>query len=321
MKRIAVVLTLALVLLCIPYTALAATPSPITPAAGYDSVLLLDNKTNTVTPAIAGTWQLTPLDNTYGVLSFKSSAATFQFSFTASGLAPGTNYSLIYYADKPDRFVAWGGNNPGALIATFNSDGSGNIAPTTGDVNLNKNLPSAPDANISEFNYSDPPDNYTTAHGAKIWLVPSSCYTAGSDLKVTTWTPDSFLFETKLITYQDTDVSGSQIGLTVNVLPDLIQISVAPTTIDFGQLYAGSQSADKPVTITNTGSVTVKVTATTSGSDFYATCLQINGGAVSAWNTTIAKTENAIANLHVIVPNPYPAGVTTGTIVFWAEKP
>jgi len=108
-------------------------------------------------------------------------------------------YSLIYYADFADRMNEWGGNNPGALIATGIADGTGNLY-MVGSVALGINLPCEPDANISTYNYSGAPDYYPTAYGAKIWLVPSSCYDAVNK-KVISWSPTLFLFETDLIHY------------------------------------------------------------------------------------------------------------------------
>ena len=77
-----------------------------------DSELVLDNKD-------PGTWQRID-DDREGILEFCPSGPTFVFGFAASGLEPNVDYSLIYYADKPDRFDAeqWGGNNPGAILGT-----------------------------------------------------------------------------------------------------------------------------------------------------------------------------------------------------------
>ncbi len=174
---------------------------PAVPAAGvdgYDLSLTLENKDST-------TWVVIT-DNISGLLEFNSSGPEFEYSFSATGLTASTEYSLIYYADKPDRFVDWGGDNPGALIATFTADESGNITPTAGSVELEMSLPCEPDANISEYDYTDPAVQdppYATAHGAKIWLVPSSDYTEPA---LTAWNPSQYLFETDLITYTDTGV-------------------------------------------------------------------------------------------------------------------
>jgi len=120
---------------------------------------------------------------TYGELKYNTKGPTFDYTFKASGLAAGTGYSLIYYADP------WPGNHPGALIATFTTDGSGNIASTSGSVELNMDLPALGDANYPG--------------GAKIWLVPSSDYPFETKL---VWNPEDYLFEFSLIKYDDIDV-------------------------------------------------------------------------------------------------------------------
>jgi len=141
----------------------------------------------------------------FGTLKYNLEGPEFCFVFNGHGLEAGTDYSLIYYADFEDRYVDWGGNNPGALIKSGTSNDGGNIH-LGGCVDLGMDLPHADDANgdISNWDYSGPPDYYAHATGAKIWLVPSDCYVAGQK-KVDTWTPDRFLFETDLITYTDTD--------------------------------------------------------------------------------------------------------------------
>jgi len=141
-------------------------------------------------------------DDTYGELYYSTEGDVFCYEFRGYGLEDGEDYSLIYYADFEDRMNVWGGNNPGALIATGTASG-GNLT-MSGSIDLGMDLPSPPDANISIHDYSGDPDYYTNAHGAKIWLVPTDCYDAGLK-KVTTWSPGRFLFETDLIWYDDTN--------------------------------------------------------------------------------------------------------------------
>jgi len=140
--------------------------------------LLLENK-NT-----GGDWSPITGDGIWGVLKWDGDGSKFDFTLSAYGLTPSTNYSLIYYADP------WPGNNPGALIKSKNSDASGDLS-TSGDVNLGIDLPDPADA------------NYPT--GAKIWLIPSSAYNSGTK-GVTVWPPaNDWLFEYNLIKYDDTN--------------------------------------------------------------------------------------------------------------------
>ena len=156
----------------------------------WETVLTLENKDSD--------WSIME-DGTWGELSYKPSGSEFVFRFYAEGLEAYTEYSLIYYADFEDRFTYWGGNNPGALIATMTTDGSGNVC-IPGSEELNMDLPDPSDANSYFHYYSGAPDFYAHDQGAKIWLVPSELYD-DSAKKVTSWQPTRFLFETDLITY------------------------------------------------------------------------------------------------------------------------
>ncbi|MFC1615457.1 TasA family protein [Patescibacteria group bacterium] len=120
-------------------------------------------------------------DSKVGYLTYNTAGATFDYTFTGQGLVAGTEYSLIYYAD------GYPGNNPGALIGTMITDGSGNVN-ASGSTELGMNLPHSSDANY--------PD------GAKIWLVPSTGY-AESTNSVTPWAPADYLYEMNLIQYED----------------------------------------------------------------------------------------------------------------------
>ncbi len=60
-------------------------------AVTYEDSLLLENKD-------PGTWAVIA-DGRSGTLNYNVSGATFDFSFTATGLEASTAYSLIYYAN------------------------------------------------------------------------------------------------------------------------------------------------------------------------------------------------------------------------------
>ncbi len=122
-------------------------------------------------------------DGMKGMLDYNTLGPEFVYTFQAGGLQNDTQYSLVYYADP------WPGDNPGALIATFMTDSSGNIGPTSGSVDLGIDLPDLADDNA--------------LLGAKIWLVPSADY---DGTKMTAYNEPLYLFETHLIWYDDTDV-------------------------------------------------------------------------------------------------------------------
>jgi hypothetical protein len=149
--------------------------------------------------AEGGDWTIKP-GGMWACLSYVPFGDEFCYSIDAYGLDSGTEYCLIYYADKPDRFDDWGGDNPGDLIGEWEADSDGEIHDDD-ELDLGKSLPCEPDANITA-DYSGDPDYYAHARGAKLWLVPSDYY---NEPEVTSWEPGQFLFETDLITYVDTD--------------------------------------------------------------------------------------------------------------------
>lgn len=144
--------------------------------------LVLENETMVGDP-----WTPITGDDKQGVLTWTGDGPTFDYTLSATGLPAATPYSLIYYADP------FPGNNPGALIGTGTTDGSGNLS-FTGNPDLGIDLPTLPDTNIAAHS------------GAKIWLIPSANYDA-STKSVTPWAPnDNWLFEGNVyINYNDTN--------------------------------------------------------------------------------------------------------------------
>lgn len=160
MKKRIIGLSLALVLV------LMVMASPV---LAYDGQVELFTKD-------AQTWEV--VEGASGTLDYNTSSPTFDYNLSATGLED-TNYSLIYYADP------WPGNNPGALLGTF--EASGGAIDSAQSIDLGMSLPIAPDANVDD--------------GAKVWLVPSDCYD-DLQLRISQWQPSRFLFENNLITYQ-----------------------------------------------------------------------------------------------------------------------
>ena len=120
-------------------------------------------------------------------------------------------HALIYYADKPNRFEDWGGNNPGAIIQVLPTaivDGD----MITGCIDLGMDLPHINDANYdtTHTNYCDLPDEYDNCCGAKLQIIPIIDLTPSGDtvvLPLIDWDHvDRYLLETDLIQYTDTDL-------------------------------------------------------------------------------------------------------------------
>lgn len=166
----------------------------------------------------AGSWTPT-CDIMNGILTYELNNEEFVYKLEATGLTDDAGYSLIYYADKPDRFVDWGGNNPGALIGTGVAN-SGMVV-MSGSVDIGMDLPHADDFNTGEYldsennwlpaDYGQAPDFYDMRTGAKVWLILSDHYDTETKT-VTTWNPTMSLFEMDLINYDDT---GKGVGLRI----------------------------------------------------------------------------------------------------------
>ena len=152
-----------------------------------------------------GDWAPMLENDITATLIFGTNEPEFTYCLTGVTKDPGTDYTLIYYADEPDRFVNWGGKNPGAYIANGTSSGTGSIE-MSGSINLNMDLPHPDDANydMTETDYREAPDFYCNGCGAKIWLVTSA--DAAGYPGLSNWTPGNYLYDTELIQYTDSDL-------------------------------------------------------------------------------------------------------------------
>ena len=113
-------------------------------------------------------------DSMFGWLKFNPSASTFDYRLRAYGLQAGVDYSLIYYPE-PQTIWPW----PVTVIDSGTAD-------VNGKVSLDGSYDFGMDLNQVKF-----------------WLVLSSDL-VGNDF--TGWNPSSYLFETNLVNYDDTDV-------------------------------------------------------------------------------------------------------------------
>ena len=181
------------------------------------TTLILENKDSS--------WNVI-VDNRQANLTFDVVNTAFNYGLTATGLSGNTEYAIIYYADKPNRYVNWGGDNPGKLIDTFTTNASGDYIGSN-SVELNMNLPTEPDKNINEYDYCVL-DGYIHCYGAKIWIVPLSDY---NEPVLATWNPTTYLFETDMITYFDCNIT----ELTSNYPIDEYGMNVSEITLESGE--------------------------------------------------------------------------------------
>lgn len=124
------------------------------------------------------TWEIVE-DGAWGKMKYNLKGSEFEFVFNGHGLEPDEEYTLIYYPDP------WPGNGLICLGGgTANDEGNVHIMTSvdTGD------LPIPSDEN----------------DGAKIWLVLTEDVDC-NDQKMTGWTPNEYLFECQLITFEETD--------------------------------------------------------------------------------------------------------------------
>jgi len=146
--------------------------------------LVLENKTGDPD------WQIVDEANDIkATLTYNLTSPTFDYSLTGKAPLKNTRYCLIYYADP------WPGD--GVLIGCGNTASDNRTISFSDSVDLGIDLP-------DWTTYAD--ENHP--EGAKIWLVKSEDYDDGNEGngRMTAWNPEDYLFETGLITYDDTDI-------------------------------------------------------------------------------------------------------------------
>jgi len=118
--------------------------------------------------------------------------------------------------------------------------------------------------------------------------------------------------------------SGATVEVATEVVKDIIQISIDPTSFNFGELRQGQCAVPEPITITNNSNMDIVVSASTE-SLFYVKSLEIGTDTgswsfVDSWSANIDEDCKLLTNLKVCVPSSWNAGTETGVIVFWAEQ-
>ena len=317
-KILSILMVLVLSVMAIPMSAIADSGG----GDGGPSVvgtLILDNKDGS-------TWQRIA-DGKYGIFTYNSSGATLNYSLAVAGLgATPTDYSLIYFADP------YPGNKPGALIWSGTSTSAGRIDVALTSIDLGMDLPTAPDSNMM-VSHAGAPDFYTTPLGAKIWLIPTAYYNAGTK-SVTAWNStviNSILFETNLILYTDTDKvvpTGTPLVTVVTTPTASIGLLVSPPTgLNFGSVEIGQCSvagAERIVTLTNTGTVPIRVTAIPSAG-FYTTSLYFGASHVTAttlanaWSVVMPVSTTPLLVYAKVCPQPGLTGTVSGSVAFMAS--
>jgi len=113
--------------------------------------------------------------------------------------------------------------------------------------------------------------------------------------------------------------SSGSIDMDAPVLADVVSVSLSTNTINFPPAYPGD-STSASFTITNTGTVTVDLTAETN-SDFYSDHLTIDSLSVGSWTIPLLEgVESPLVSLKLYIPHGTPAGIITGTLIIWVER-
>ena len=113
-------------------------------------------------------------------------------------------------------------------------------------------------------------------------------------------------------------------------VPDIVAISVDPTSIDFGTLIPGQTSAEFAITVENIGTHEVDVDADVSGSVLFTNNLELRNapdgdpwGINAPWSLIVenlAMGDSEALETRLPVPSNYvPAGVKTATLTFTAS--
>ncbi|WP_141241596.1 outer membrane protein assembly factor BamB family protein, partial [Methanosarcina spelaei] len=117
--------------------------------------------------------------------------------------------------------------------------------------------------------------------------------------------------------------SSSTVSLTVKIVP-VVSIEVSPSALDFGELSPGKTSEPQNLSIKNTGScdvnVTAKVADSSTGDSLFSQGLLLDSQLWNKYLKVIGKDsqESAAASLRVS-SNYTESGTKKGEIVFWAE--
>lgn len=125
-------------------------------------------------------WMVMADDDVTGTLTYGVKDAKFDFAFSGKAPSANTGYSLVMYEEAFSTPAATGFPRNVIVLGAATSDGSGNVSIPSTSVELNQN--------ISDM---------------KVWLVRTSDL-VGSTLSG--WNPGTYLFDTGLIDYYDTDL-------------------------------------------------------------------------------------------------------------------
>ena len=116
---------------------------------------------------------------------------------------------------------------------------------------------------------------------------------------------------------------GETVSLNATILP-LIEFTISANAVDFGAVRPGHDSEPQTITVSNTGSGDITITAevTETSDEIYKTGLFINDDLWSVFSRIVGADASEELALVLSVPRNY-AGTSSpsGQVVFWAEVP
>jgi len=235
-------------------------------------------------------------------------ALVFEYAYNAD-----THYSEAHTATE-----AYGAQT-GAWYATFSDDGNGpDIVTDTSFAWLSSGAPGPYPPDDSSYPTTLPTTDFvggTLADwkaGCIVDSINADIPVLRMEFEVDSWIKDT----TALIKDIAIDTTGGTVGLSVTVgeltEPDIVAISVDPSSLDFGTVYPGTPSSIRTVTVTNTGTVVADVTTVTSGDTAFVEHLAVDP---STFTLAISGTQEVNARLDI--PETYvPRGPESGTLTF-----
>lgn len=138
------------------------------------------------------------------------------------------------------------------------------------------------------------------------------------EIEVDNWVLDTVVYVDNILLN-----TGPTVGLSVVTIPapDIVAVSVTPTSIDFGTLYPGQSSSTTVVTVENVGTVTINVDASVEPTPTVFDNLLIGSLPVptSGLIPGLVGGSSSVVDIQLVVPADYSAkGVETATLVFSA---
>ncbi|MCX6797064.1 MAG: hypothetical protein NTX98_01120, partial [Candidatus Doudnabacteria bacterium] len=101
--------------------------------------------------------------------------------------------------------------------------------------------------------------------------------------------------------------------------PNAISFTASPSSLDFGQLTAGQQSA-KNLQIKNTGSVKISLTASVEGDSIFKENLAIGNRQWKNFSSALDVSEEKSVSAKLSVPAGYEqSGIKQGQLILWAR--